>query len=389
MKNIVLYSHGGSKNHGCEAIVRGTYKILKNDSEITLLSNAKDEDLEYGINKIVNVKSGKGNINKKSLDFIKSYLLLKFKNDTSKMDALQFKTGLNEINNESIAISIGGDNYCYSDVYTQIELHKMYRTKAYKTVLWGCSVEPKLLEDEKIANDLSSYSKILARESISYEALKKINNNTKLIPDPAFQLEKIELTLPHGFDEKNTIGINLSPLIMNCEENKDITMINYEALIKHIIETTNMHIALIPHVVWDHNDDRIPLKKIFEKYKDSNRVILLDDYNCMELKGFISRCRMFIGARTHATIAAYSTCVPTLVIGYSVKARGIAKDIFGTYENYVLPVQTLSNKDDLINAFEWMKNNENEMKNHLNNFMPIYKEKTLQGRTEIEKLLGE
>ena len=65
MKNIVLYSHGGSKNHGCEAIVRGTYKILKNDSEITLLSNAKDEDLEYGINKIVNVKSGKGNINKK------------------------------------------------------------------------------------------------------------------------------------------------------------------------------------------------------------------------------------------------------------------------------------------------------------------------------------
>ena len=150
-----------------------------------------------------------------------------------------------------------------------------------------------------------------------------------------------------------------------------------------------MHIALIPHVVWDHNDDRIPLKKIFEKYKDSNRVILLDDYNCMELKGFISRCRMFIGARTHATIAAYSTCVPTLVIGYSVKARGIAKDIFGTYENYVLPVQTLSNKDDLINAFEWMKNNENEMKNHLNNFMPIYKEKTLQGRTEIEKLLGE
>ena len=56
MKNIVLYSHGGSKNHGCEAIVRGTYKILKNDSEITLLSNAKDEDLEYFV------------ITKKSLD---------------------------------------------------------------------------------------------------------------------------------------------------------------------------------------------------------------------------------------------------------------------------------------------------------------------------------
>ncbi|MFR4670990.1 MAG: hypothetical protein ACLT69_14285 [Intestinibacter bartlettii] len=66
------------------------------------------------------------------------------------------------------------------------------------------------------------------------------------------------------------------------------------------------------------------------------------------IKGYISRCRLY-RARTHATIAAYSTCVPTLVIGYSVKAKGIAKDIFGTYENYVLPVQYYQIEFDLIN----------------------------------------
>ena len=38
---------------------------------------------------------------------------------------------------------------------------------------------------------------------------------------------------------------------------------------------------------------------------------------------------------------AYSSCVPTLVVGYSVKARGIARDIFGTEDRYVLPVQSL------------------------------------------------
>lgn len=76
-----------------------------------------------------------------------------------------------------------------------------------------------------------------------------------------------------------------------------------------------------------------------------------------------------------------------MVIGYSVKAKGIAKDIFGTYENYVLPVQSLSNKDDLINSFEWMKDNEDDIRNHLNEFMPEYKEKALQGKVEIEKLL--
>lgn len=76
------------------------------------------------------------------------------------------------------------------------------------------------------------------------------------------------------------------------------------------------------------------------------------DATCEELKGFISRCRLFVGARTHATIAAYSTCVPTLVAGYSVKARGIAKDLFGSEENYVLPVQSLKNKDDLVKGFQ-------------------------------------
>ena len=227
----------------------------------------------------------------------------------------------------------------------------------------------------------------MARESISYDALKKVNNNTKLYPDPAFQLSKRELPLPEGFIENNTIGINLSPLIIECETDSGITKQNYISLIQHIIDTTDMQIALIPHVVWKNNDDRKPLKELYEYFKDTKRVIMIKDCNSEELKGYISRCRMFIGARTHATIAAYSTCVPTLVIGYSVKAKGIAKDIFGTYENYVLPVQALSNKDDLINAFEWMKNHEDEMRTHLENFMPSYKEKALQSKAEIEKLL--
>ena len=57
--------------------------------------------------------------------------------------------------------------------------------------------------------------------------------------------------------------------------------------------------------------------------------MILDEHNCMEMKGFIARCRFFVGARTHATIAAYSSCVPTLVVGYSVKAGGLQRDLLG------------------------------------------------------------
>lgn len=386
MKNIVLYSHSGSKNHGCEAIVRGTAKILDGVGNIKLLSHAKDEDLKYGIDNIVDVEVGKSSINKNSIDFFKSYLTLKLKKDTSKMDSLQFKIGLENIDNDNIAISIGGDTYCYSDVYNQVEIHKMYGKKASKTVLWGCSVEPKLLDDKRVYDNLAAYSKIITRESISYEALKKANKNTKLYPDPAFNLDKVELPLPELFEENNTVGINVSPLIIRKESKEGVTLDNYTKLIQYILDNTDMKIALIPHVVWDDNDDREPLSKLYERFKSTNRVVMIDDCNCIELKGYISRCRLFIGARTHATIAAYSTCVPTLVVGYSVKAKGIAKDIFGTYENYVIPVQILENSDDLINSFKWIYKNEDNIKEHLNKFMPDYKRKGLEAKKEIEEL---
>lgn len=386
MKNCFLYSHGGSGNHGCEAIVRGTQKVIGKDNMMVYSLN-KEEDKIYGLDKIVKLGDQRVSYGKFSLKRIIASLKIRLFKDRSYAERIPFDHLFNKYGSNDLAISIGGDNYCYSSYEVYEILNKNFNKNGTKTVLWGCSVEPKLI-DEKMADDLGRYSLITTRESISYEAVKKVNSNTKLIPDPAFQLDKIELPLPEGFELNNTIGINMSPMIMSYETGKGSAMENYENLIQHIINTTDMQIALIPHVVWKQNDDRKPLKFLYEKFKDTNRVVMLDDYNCMELKGFISRCRMFIGARTHSTIAAYSTCVPTLVIGYSVKAKGIAKDIFGTYENYVLPVQSLSNEDDLINAFEWIKDNEDEIRNHLEKFMPSYKEKALQGKIEIEKLVN-
>ena len=97
------------------------------------------------------------------------------------------------------------------------------------------------------------------------------------------------------------------------------------------------------------------------------------DGNCCELKGYIARCRFFVGARTHATIAAYSTCVPTLVVGYSVKSRGIAQDLFGTEEGYVLPVQGLGSVDDLKLSFQGMLEKETQEKSKLVEVIPTYK----------------
>ena len=212
-----------------------------------------------------------------------------------------------------------------------------------------------------------------------------IQKNTCLFPDPAFTLQPKQSALPKGFQEGNTIGLNLSPLIMSCETQKGAAFQNFQTLIDHIIQTTDMQIALIPHVVWPANDDRIPLKALYEQFADTGRVILIDDADASTLKGVIARCRFFIGARTHATIAAYSSCVPTLVVGYSIKAKGIAKDLFGTYDRYVLPVQTLECTDELTNAFAWLTEQETAMRTHLTSMMPDYIAKAYGAANEVQK----
>jgi polysaccharide pyruvyl transferase WcaK-like protein len=81
---------------------------------------------------------------------------------------------------------------------------------------------------------------------------------------------------------------------------------------------------------------------------------------------------MMICARTHASIAAYSSCVPTYVFGYSVKSKGIARDIYGTYEGHVMPVQELSSPQVLTESIEtFIKQSERE-REYLRSFIPEY-----------------
>ena len=385
----VLYCHGGSGNHGCEAIVRSTYKILGND-QLTLFSKNKDEDEKYKINEITILKKDADiSISKTSLMYISSLLETKLFGTTILTTMQKRKCILNSVHKNDIFLSIGGDNYCYPGYEILSDLNYLIHRKGAKTVLWGCSIEPSILNNKKIIADMKRYDLITVRESLSYNGLINagIKNNVILCSDPAFQLEKIELPLPNNFIKNNTVGINVSPLIISCEQQEGITKENYIRLIEFIIQKTNMNVALIPHVVWNNNDDRKPLFELYKKFENTNRVCMNNDCNCMQLKGYIARCRFFIGARTHATIAAYSSCVPTLVVGYSIKAKGIAKDIFGTYENYVIPVQSFQKKDDLKNTFIWIYEHEKMIKEHLNNVMPEYCNQAFIARQQLNKIL--
>lgn len=383
-----LYGHGGSGNHGCEAIVRTTANML--NSKALLFSFKADEDYLYGVNNIVDISKYGKNIKKNNV--LVYYFAAIWKKIFRKSEIFN-KLLIYYIQKEGkkckVALSVGGDNYCYGIPKWLIKINKYFNRNKVKTVLWGCSIEPELLVNASVRNDLNQYSLIVTRESLTYNALLDagIKARTCLIPDPAFSLSydpKVE------FDEDGDwVGINYSMYALNTAKDQDLAMGNICCLMDYILKNTNMNIMLIPHVVWEGKNDLDILQSLYEKFAQSDRIIVLSDMNCEQIKAYIRKCRFFVGARTHSTIAAYSSMVPTLVVGYSVKAKGIAQDIFGTYEGYVIDASELETKEDLKNAFMWIEKNEISIKEHLASFMPQYCAKVFNAKKELEKVIGE
>jgi len=393
MEKIIMCGHTGSYNRGCEAIIRSTTKILNTtlpEMPVYLATFAKNDDVTLGIDKIIDNFIEYNTINRYSWQHFKyAFLNRVLKNDFATQKVIQ-KDLWSNIDNNTICLNVGGDIYCYDKPYISYGLNEYCRRNKIKNIFWGCSVEKSVIDKEMI-DDLNKYALILVRESITYENIINVvidRKRVKLCADPAFVLDMEKINLPRCFEAGNTIGINLSPIVMESGKER-IALLNYDKLIKYILSNSNIKIALIPHVYSPTNpQDLIPHKMLYEKYKDTNRVIMFEEmYNCMQLKYIISQCQFFIGARTHATIAAYSTYVPTLAVGYSVKARGIARDIFGSEKNYVIPVQSLEHENDLVDAFKYIQENEESIRKHLQDFMPSYIKKAWQAGKEVKKLL--
>ncbi|MCR4787647.1 MAG: polysaccharide pyruvyl transferase family protein [Lachnospiraceae bacterium] len=408
-EKIILYMHAGSGNHGCEAIANALSGLIPGQK--ILISYYAKEDKKYSLKDRYDIVQERSFDDHKIMHVLyavyrlmtkdrESFIRYRFKEYLAKGNRKHIDpaTGINT--EYPVAISIGGDNYCYDIMLNDLRLtNSAFNAQGSKTVLLGCSIEPEVLNDRNIVKDLSGYHTIIARESITFDALNecfaKEENRPEIrfIPDPAFVLETKKPDDPeslivspgnekafgeNGSFTKDFVGINISPMIKDNEKVVGITAKNYEKLIEYVIEKTDMNVILIPHVVWARNDDRKSIDELFEKYKDTGRVFKAEDTECRELKYLISKCRFFVGARTHSTIAAYSSCVPTLVVGYSVKAKGIAKDLFDTEDisNYVLPVQSLSTEDQLTNAFKWLFDNEKSIRDHLEQIIPEYINKT-------------
>jgi polysaccharide pyruvyl transferase WcaK-like protein len=352
-----------------------------------------ENDKKFGLDKICTIISNNSNERKISrLRYYSFALKEKLISGDRDLEEISYRNKSALFDRENtFVLSIGGDNYCYSGMqHVLSEQLKVFSYNHMQCGLWGCSFEEKLLTRDVIS-DLKKYKLITVRESISQEMLCRngISDTVVSCSDPAFTLRKEKTTeYDHILIDENTIGVNVSALMNGYDSYPDATYKNFYELIKEILSTTDCNILMIPHVRQFGNDDLVTINRLADELHSSRVTVLSHNYNCMQLKDVISKCRLFIGCRTHATIAAYSSCVPTFVVGYSTKAKGICKDLFGTYDGLLVDAREFKTNYDLSKQFSIFLQNEKQIRNHLHSVMPEYIQRAYRASRAIEKIVG-
>jgi len=348
LKKFLLYGHGGSYNHGAEAIVQTTIKMIRckySNAYIALSSHFPEQDMEFKLDAdlICGPNMELWKLKKKAVEY----------SERCELARQMYAEALSRIDRDTVCLSVGGDTFCYNNWHRLAVFQERVSDVGAKSILWGCSVEPSAITPEML-KVLDSYMFIVTRESITYKTLSEHGLADKLLltPDPTFVLEPKQIPLPNEITENPIVGINVSPLIIRCESSPDILMDNIKNLINYITKKTNYNILLIPHVMMPSDNDFFLLSDLWNQLskEEKSRTYLLDgSHSAAEYKYAVSLCQLVICARTHVSIAAYSLGIPTLVIGYSVKARGIACDL--SMDKYILDIAAINESNIITDIF--------------------------------------
>lgn len=320
MKKILLYGHGGAFNHGAEAILRASLPFFRRSGlPIYLSTHFPEQDRAFGLDKLVD-RSIPADLSLVPQEKAAAGLA-----DRERWAARIYRDALAEVDEGTICIGIGGDNYCYPNWYRQSIFHLTARERGGTSILWGCSIQPEQISPQ-MEEVLRGHDHIFARESLTANALREHGiKQVTMLPDPAFLLPPEPIDLPEAI-RGQAAAINLSPLLLRRSP----------ALLDAFVETarfllTKVQVLLLaPHVTMPADDDRAALSELASRLtaEEQRRLCWIpEEANASQRKYLISRCGLIVCCRTHASIAAYSTGVPALVVGYSVKAQGIGKDL--------------------------------------------------------------
>lgn len=364
-KQFLIYGHGGAYNHGGEALIRCGIDALRKKfpgCHIVLSSHFPEQDREFGLpaDEIIGC-------DKSWFAFEKSTNYSLENNDKI------YRKTLDCITPQTICIHLGGDNYCYNNWKRYANIHYRAVGRGAKSILWSCSVDPDMI-DEEMLEALRTHHLITARETTTYQALKERGiSQVALVSDMAFALRPVQVP----FDLDNYVSITVGPLVAKRERVPGLMLRSFQRLLDYILDHTDINVALVPHVIMPSDNDYEMMSQL--EIRDPSRVRLVaEHYSAAQLKSIIGKARFCVTIRTHASIAAYSSCVPTLVVGYSMKSAAIAKDL-GVPE-HVLRIENIFDESQIVEAFIRLMRKETEIKRRLSEIMPGYVDNVINDR---------
>jgi colanic acid/amylovoran biosynthesis protein len=275
-------------------------------------------------------------------------------------------------------LAVGGDNYSldYRIPSPVMALDRYAMDMGKPVMLWGASVGPFEREPAFVApirRHLARMDCVAARESASHHYLTDTLGLANVIQmaDPAFvlQAEAVDRSPFWPSGEAGVLGINVSPLIERYRYPGGDLRAEIADFIRHAVKDLGFGVLLVPHVNPLRGDgdggDVAYMEDLLAQVADLGSAVTMmpSTFNAAQCKHVIGRVRFFMGARTHATIAALSSGVPTISIAYSVKARGINRDVFGS-EDMVLQTPEVS-AASLRTSLDWLLREEQTLRSQL------------------------
>ena len=281
------------------------------------------------------------------------------------------------IKNVDVIISVGGDIYTIPAYLREKKKYPYYNrlvdfgnivlSQNKKIIIYGASIGPFGKYQKAIMyykEHLKRVDLIVAREKSTLQYLQEIgvSNNVVFLPDPAFSLRQ---NVKYSKNHSKTIGVNLSGLSLietyGKISNESIRLL--AEVIEKIIDNTGCRICFIPHVFspYEIDNDFIIQRKIIDFLNESyrERVTITDSNTFLAVKNELSQCSMVVAARMHCAINAMSEGIPTILLSYSDKAKGMCEFVYGNTK-WVYDIKEL-NSDKFINLIKDMLEHRDEI----------------------------
>jgi len=409
--NILITGHDTFHNKGCQALIFTTTEILKQafpEATFTVFSWEPEYDKQHYKNDSIECRfiqhrfqTGEFSARNRFWFFVNYYLGLKtdhiiwvkpsFYNAIKSCDLLVVSGGdiLADYGEEAI-------KHYFFPIAVAIALKK-------PTYVFAQSITPyKREETLKFARFyLNKVSLITVREQLSFDYLKNVGVKAPfyLTADPAFTLRPCndyrlkEIIQAEHLPDMNMpiIGVSVSQTATKWSESSHEDFLKIMAEVcDQLINNYKAKIVFVPHVTYENdpnNDDRVVGRAIGSLMINKQEVFLIEgDYSCTELKAIIGRCTLFIGARTHATIAATSMLVPTIALAYSVKALGIMEDVLDR-EKCVCDIRGF-NREELLRKAEYLLENSNKVVKELGERLEKIRKRSLLNGELAKKIMN-